>query len=46
MQKLCRDWAIMQLPDVYRPVFFEKTIVRRNGKNEVVMKRVNNINRK
>lgn len=39
MQKLCKDWAIMQLPEKYRPVFFEKTVIRKQGKEIVVMKR-------
>lgn len=40
MQHLCQDWAIMQLPDKYKPVFFEKKVVRRNGISTVVMKRI------
>ena len=40
MQKLCRDWAIMQLPDKYKPVFFEKCIIKKNGTDIIVMKRV------
>ena len=43
MQQLSRDWAIMQLPDENRPVFFEKVTVRKNGKDEVVMKRCKTI---
>lgn len=40
MQHLCQDWAIMQLPDKYKPVFFEKKVVRRNGISTVIMKRI------
>ena len=40
MQHLCQDWAIMHLPDKYKPVFFEKKVVRRNGISTVVMKRI------
>lgn len=39
MQKLCKDWAIMQLPEKYRPVFFEKTTIQKDGKEMIVMKR-------
>lgn len=40
MQRLCQDWAIMQLPDKYKPVFFEKSIVKQNGIEVTVMKRI------
>lgn len=40
MQKLCKDWAIMQLPEKYRPVFFEKYSVIENGQEVVKMKRI------
>lgn len=31
----------MQLPEKYRPVFFEKSVIRKDGKDVVVMKRTN-----
>lgn len=40
MQKFCKDWAIMQLPEKYRPVFFEKSVVMEDGKEVVRMKRI------
>jgi len=40
MQKFCKDWAIMQLPEKYRPVFFEKSVVMENGKEVIRMKRI------
>ena len=43
MQKLCQDWAIMQLPEKYRPVFFERCVVLAdNGEEVVQMKRITN----
>ena len=41
MQKLCQDWAIMQLPEKYRPVFFERcVVVMDNGEEVIQMKRI------
>lgn len=43
MQRLCKDWAIMQLPEKYRPAFFESSVQRVKGKDKVVMRRVKSI---
>lgn len=40
MQKFCQDWAIMKLPEQYKPVFFEPHEVLKDGVRVVVMKRV------
>ena len=43
MERFCKDWTIMSLPEKYRPVFFSKEIVRgEDGKERVVMKRIVN----
>lgn len=40
MQKFCKDWTIMNLPEKYRPVFFDKETCIVDGKEVVIMKRV------
>lgn len=41
MQKFCKDWTIMHLPEKYRPVFFDREVHVVSGKKVVTMKRVN-----
>lgn len=35
-----KDWAVMHLPEQFRPVFFEPVIQIINGKEELIMKRI------
>ena len=35
-----KDWAVMYLPEQFRPLFYERTVEVVDGKEQVVMKRL------
>ena len=35
-----KDWAVMHLPEQFRPLFYERTVEVVDGKEQVVMKRL------
>ena len=40
MRRICKDWSVMQLPEQYHPIFYQKEVVVTNGVEHVILKKV------
>ena len=40
MMDHCRGWAVMQLPESFRPLFYRPVVVKENGSQRTIMEKI------
>ena len=36
----CKGWAVMQLPESFRPLFYRPIVLKENGKERTIMEKI------
>ena len=36
----CKGWAVMQLPESFRPLFYRPIVIKENGNERTIMEKI------